>query len=830
MPCDACIASHSLNCTLKMSQAVPADHGVSIGEKEKQLDASRETSGNDSNMEKHDDPAAVPDLFAVNNAEIDNPFFLGEDGKPKKAKGIPAFFNHFNWQDMKHLFKASLAVWVFFLFIVISPTLKVYGQATFFGCILLFIIPASGIVFIQILGALTVLIGMALGWAWGTITMKAALSTRPAAETQALFAQLQANYHTYVQNAGQASGQSQYTQLQIYNGFMLDTRISITYIGMGCIFIYFFYRLRAAVPKFTLAAMFGGIVVDIYLCIAPLIPSFQGTIAKILILPAATAAGIGVVCNILFFPESTSNVTLESMSKVLRPMKPFLDAILKSFERPEAQFDIQKLQATKAAVIMQYKDLESSLGFLPLDLAYGRWNAEDVASLKGQMRLVVTMFISLISLQVQRLEAKSHKQAMRRMEEDLRRDRGDDGSSLNTKTSSNASTVGAHQLALALDVSNKLHHPESDALLLKSLFVLLSTSGNILGSCAEGLDAVIEAFDTVNHRRYFKRPSKAQCEELAAKHEEALEQLKAHRKEFAQNATHKLLDPHMHLFTEDGKLRQPEEREYTAPVHGLILGMMYEERILGFSTSVIELLTRIIELEKARTHARIWPPTGLRHFFSWVFNSDATPSVASGGDTVKQDEARAQTSTVNEQEKKAKKVRGKKKKEKTESQQQLDALRFHGGRKRSPLSKLTLGVTQWLTCEESIFALRAVIVTIAVATVANCKSSAGFFYREKGLWVIIMAQMGLAQYSADFIYGFILRVGGTVLGGVIGLAVWYIGAGDGPGSPYGMAAIMAVVIVLLMWTRLFSPPQWFAGSMLMAATVFLTVGYSWVDT
>jgi hypothetical protein len=46
---------------------------------------------------------------------------------------LPAWLDHFNAKDLKILFKCSVAVWIFTLFILISDTLRVLGQATFFG-------------------------------------------------------------------------------------------------------------------------------------------------------------------------------------------------------------------------------------------------------------------------------------------------------------------------------------------------------------------------------------------------------------------------------------------------------------------------------------------------------------------------------------------------------------------------------------------------------------------------------------------------------------------------------------------------------------------------
>lgn len=103
----------------------------------------------------------------------------------------------------------------------------------------LLILPPTGILLTYLLGGITLLLGMALGWAWGVISMKAALATRPAAETNARLAQLVATAQRHIQNPEQASGQSMYTQVLIFEGFMLDTRVTVTYFCMLGFFIYF---------------------------------------------------------------------------------------------------------------------------------------------------------------------------------------------------------------------------------------------------------------------------------------------------------------------------------------------------------------------------------------------------------------------------------------------------------------------------------------------------------------------------------------------------------------------------------------------------------------
>lgn len=106
--------------------------------------------------------------------------------------------------------------------------------------LVLFMVPPTGIVFIFLLGTLTVIIGMALGWAWGVITMKAAMAARPAAETQANLQSLGQAAYSQANSTGQAVAEVQ--KELIYNGWMLDARVTVVYYCLICLFIYLIVR------------------------------------------------------------------------------------------------------------------------------------------------------------------------------------------------------------------------------------------------------------------------------------------------------------------------------------------------------------------------------------------------------------------------------------------------------------------------------------------------------------------------------------------------------------------------------------------------------------
>lgn len=97
-------------------------------------------------------------------------------------------------------------------------------------------VPPTGIVFIFILGALTLIIGMALGWAWGVIAMKAAMAARPAAETQA---KIQALGQTAYSQANSTGKPIQLIEQElVYSGWMLDARVTAVYFCLICLMIY----------------------------------------------------------------------------------------------------------------------------------------------------------------------------------------------------------------------------------------------------------------------------------------------------------------------------------------------------------------------------------------------------------------------------------------------------------------------------------------------------------------------------------------------------------------------------------------------------------------
>ncbi|KAF7555184.1 hypothetical protein G7Z17_g2376 [Cylindrodendrum hubeiense] len=710
---------------------------------------------------------------------IHNPYFI--DAVKSSGRKLPAWLDHFNPKDLKKLFRCCLAVWIMTVLILINPTLKVLGQAAFLGCIVLFIAPPSGIVFFHLIAAVTVLLGLTTAWAWGVISMKAALATRPDAEMKARYGELQ-------QMAANATNPTQYAKIQIFNGFMLDTRA----------------RLRVKFPKLMLMQIFACIVATIFLTEAPLFPNFQGNIGKILVLPCAIAEGIAIVCNIFIFPTSSATEALDGMRALLDSMPTFLDACLLGLKHPSLGMSTEVLTGARLKLLTTYKLIDPLTRFLPIDFSIGRWNSDDLCTLNEPLRQLIIVFTGLLEVHRQKEVRKDKaKQAL-------------DYAQATEEGSDDHLETGRHQINRAVDFHVKSNHPARSENIQKSLKALADPAEPLIVACKESLGAISEA---LQHSNAFKSAGHA---EMLQRHTAILETLRECRDAFINTTSAYLFEPSHHIFDDKGVLQVDAG---TAPsLTGLMLGLLIKERLSQLADALEMMLERVVELETTRTKLRFWMPTRLMSLFGWISAGDLSENDTPGADLG--DTVITRVSTVASNARIPKDFNPGVKSARTE----LVSMKTPNGRKRSGCGYFVLRITRWLGSAEGIYALRMVVVSLALSIPGVIPSTAGFYYREKGLWAVIMAQLSLVPYTADLMYGILVRAIGTIIGGVVGMAAWYIGAGNGPGNPYGEAAIMAVVIIIFMWWRLFSSPALMPAGLMMAVTAYLVMAYSWIDT
>lgn len=561
--------------------------------------------------------------------------------------------------------------------------------------------------------------------------------------------------------------------------------------------------MRAKNPKFALLQIFATIITDLFLTIGPLLPSFNGTMPKLLIEPAAIGIGMGLASQILLFPTSTSHAVLDGMEGLVRLLKGPLDVTVASLIDGQ-ESELKDLHGLKMKTIGAFKKIEPALAFLQLDFSVGRWNADDVKSLKEPIRQALATSLSLLEFHTARLGGQEKLEKLQALSADYA---SQSESEVNEK--GRPREVGMRQLMESVNLAQALRSPEHESERLESLEAIREPSRKVLSVCQEASILVADCIHAVNSARWYGRPSKQHLDELCQRSQAVGETLQGLRATSAAETTERLIQTNADIFSEKGLLKDIDDSTMRK-LRGITLGMVFEEQVLGVVDSWERVLGQVVALMKERQKVRLWLPRGLRYAVDWAFRrSHVAPVTAAQSPVVDPDAIEAQSKAA---------------------QQQLRISHGYKVKRRSGLGRVILGTYHWLINAEGMYALRMVVVTIALAIPAVIPSSAGFYYREKGLWALIMGQTTVVVYMSDFTLSLASRGVGTVFGGIAGLVAWYIGSGHGSGNPYGLAAVMAVVIVILMWGRIFAPLSLLQATMMGGATCILVIGYSYDDT
>ncbi|GKZ30061.1 hypothetical protein AbraIFM66950_007669 [Aspergillus brasiliensis] len=692
---------------------------------------------------------------------------------------LPSFLDHFSVRELKIFFRCWVALWAASLLIFIGPSLASLGTATFFACMVLIILPPSGLLFVYILGALSLFIGICLAWAWGIITMKAALAIRSDAETQSRLASLQQAAAIEAKSTG--SSVSGIAQRMIFDGWMLDARA----------------RLRAANPKSALTAIFGIIISDIFLIYGPLLPSFNGTLPLSLVKPAASGVGIGLACSLLFFPQSTSDITLGSMEVLLRHLEASVQSSATTLKRRSRELDMKPLQNCRVNIIEEYQKLEPSFAFLPMDFSIGSWGAEAVQKFKEPVRQLVAAVLALSEFHISMVHTHSQAHDLQHFSIDASEDTDDE-----KKTHK----IGQHQLSQLAKLLKRLQYTEDHSFDQDVVDKLTGLSTSAINVCLEGLSITGECLRFINRQHWYRRVPNACHEDLYQQSNAVLAKLRETRTTFLDNMTEVIISGYEPLLQ-----NFRDQSDHANQLAGLIICMNFQEHVAN-ALDKTEALMACMSIEFPNAlQTRVWWPISIKYAAEWMVKKKGKAPT-----TLSTSEDDPTESLMTDATKAA--------------QNKLRIRRGYRPKTRHPLGKAITGTYHWFTSDEGMYAIRMVAVTIAVSIPAVLPSSAGFFYREKGFWGLVMGQTSVLVYMADYTFSLMARLCGTIGGGLLGLVAWYVGSGDGPGNPYGLAAVFAVILCLLLWLRLYLPPFLVSGAIMSSATFLLVVSYSYVDS
>jgi hypothetical protein len=305
---------------------------------------------------------------------------------------------------------------------------------------------------------------------------------------------------------------------------------------------------------------------------------------------------------------------------------------------------------------------------------------------------------------------------------------------------------------------------------------------DLLKECVMGMDALRKWFTKVNsdrvYGRFFHRRKRInERRECTVQLEQAIESLQREIDLFLKDKRLKVLDPHLKWFQSEMDSRPPSYRL-------LFSSFFYQFHLLEFSTSLHALLVELHEHDIRQPLPKWWIP-GIVEISKWF--REGTRNKGHHEDLAGDDQDPEEIPHTA-----------------AEEPLVIQKRNPDAGPPTNIGHLIGLAIVQtwkFLMRPDIFFAIKAGIITVLTATMQWAPVTAAFWYENRGVWVVIMCALTISQFTADTIFGFVVRITGTFVGALLGMAIWYMGSGDGTGNPYALLGILAVVLPFIMFIR-----------------------------
>ncbi|GAA5893885.1 hypothetical protein JCM5296_004627 [Sporobolomyces johnsonii] len=367
--------------------------------------------------------------------------------------------------------------------------------------------------------------------------------------------------------------------------------------------------------------------------------------------------------------------------------------------------------------------------------------------------------------------------------------------------------VGLVESMAYADLEDYLHNPRDEEHIEELVRLLSVTSTELLSVVARSVGHLMTTVHRLKSREktwpaFVRRFEPAAHEEAIKKSEAQLSELRAALAAYRDEKRLDVIRPFARLFDPYGArgAHDGEGEELQAPPshRGLYWAFSYQSALIGWTEALVDLFEETLRIEKKRKKPRIWFP-------DWSKARFARTTAEGGYQDVDPD-----------------------------SIADLDTQAFSAPRHpdyRPPKTVIQLwGVRlHWIAARlakrDVLFGCKAAVLLGLCSMPAYFSTTCFFFYRERGIWVLIMIALTTTQFVGDTIFGFVVRVVGTFAGAIVGLLIWSIAAQNGRGNPYAVGATCAVAFPFIFFYRVhYMPP---ITAILPPVTTMLVLGYSW---
>ncbi|KAJ1037946.1 hypothetical protein NDA11_007442 [Ustilago hordei] len=576
-------------------------------------------------------------------------------GKVKSPSKLPAWLinNLTSARSLRILARCWVASWANFLLMIPAPSLRVLGQAAFFGCMLTLMIPPSMPFFIFLIAFSMIVIGALLGWAFGCAAMAAADRAR----SQPLLA---AAVQRVRSSAATSTNPEAYVTTAVFQGQYLDVRSTAVFGVFLMVGVYFCAVLQVKLPKLKIASIFMLIVLDIMVTYGPLFPYPRYTLGQIFMIPIGCSLAICLASQLLIFPETLSyawqlrflsmltstkdllHLHSDALSDASKNDGPQSDPSARSpFEQPSSANLQQSLKAedhaaqtaagllakvklNRMALAEQVADINGMTAFLGMEFYRSYFNAHDMKLIFRKTRSVnlqlvlLNAFWRLVHRELNIADPKT-------FDEDWDPSKVQEGYDLDGEHGTEALPTKGRLKPVKLHETHTIHRVRRDIFQSEAQQqVTMSRMLNILHRVAKpSLDAATESI--VSIQSYFEANvawrQKRSIDEILLQLHETKSSLEGARKSLLNDKRFELLQPyaehfralHPHLDLEQHFLQTKESiRSFRAGVRPLHVCLVFVTNLIDVLDSVSQLHAEMLTIaDRAGNKKRVWWPKHL---------------------------------------------------------------------------------------------------------------------------------------------------------------------------------------------------------------------------
>lgn len=708
-------------------------------------------------------------------------------------------FDHRDYASLKVILPTFFQIWVTVIFCVIPKTSHWIGNAAYLLQIIGFICSSGGLLIsINVILSFVCFAYCVAAWLFAVVALAITSKIRGWPSVESIAQLLIEEGACTVENVDECMID------EFYTGRFLETRCSVIFaiaLVFGTVFLGFSEGIH---PLGRLVFVCGMIVLIINICYTVFFPVFLPKIVGISILkPMGLAFAMKILASILVFPFTsnfkyfqgetevlaTLRATCDKNSSFFRSMKPTLDSFAHYKELPT---DIQKIR-------LRLPLLDVFLQSCRLECSFGRFDAGDAAEFRSKIKPLMN---TIAGYEYFYLLFQERKEVASNMFMNFPRRHSLSSAIASSSNKLVAAFAHTYRKVAVFEAAKrtamlkeKFGEDPEERITLADLDIIsehiseryspyLDAISTAIGANVEWLRAANEfrTYSICNWSRHVEEQEKCHNELVSAKAEfehafQVLEQTEASHKNVAE------------------EIEGDEQALCLVSQTALFLFLSKE-----VGKQVMSLTNFLLSIDEKRPTPKLFSfLTKTKHDKS--FNTDLLQEDPSkqGTDILQEVTQRRDPDALDP----------------TTTMQSILVSLFR--------------VYHLLGNEQLWFWIKVGIFINACSLPFYCRTTAHWYYSSRLIWLPIMCGVSTAEYSAESVYLYIVKMVYSFFGVLSGLIAWYISTGLGNGNYYGYAVVTAILYFVLCYYRQFAIHLNKVPGIMVSVTPTLVLGISWVD-